>query len=408
MSSNGDTVPVPTTPPPAAAKVTPRRRWLSILSAIMIVLGCVLVPVTATSFWVRNTITETDSYVAVVGPLASDPQVQAAVEEQLTTRVMTELSKLDVMGSLTDALVAKGVSPALAQALTLLQSPVQDRVESLVSRVVDRIVTSDAFAQVWTNANRIAHTQLIRLLEGDTSVLTQQENGQVVVDLSALSSTVRTALVNAGVPGASRLPDVGGTVVVGDGARLTQAKTAYKLVQGLPWVLLVVTVGLLVGGVLLARRRWRATLLTLGGVLVAALATLVAARLGADYAISGLKPANQGAAGSIVEAVTDRLRQILRVIGWLALAAILVTAATGSGPRATALRHSVGGTATQAWGAAVAWRHTPLVAGAVAVVAVVLLLAVDLPVAVAIALVVVVVVAGVLAWRSTRPAEVAP
>ena len=274
-----------------------------------------------------------------------------------------------------------------------------------VRRVVDRIVTSDAFATVWTNANRVAHTQLIRLLEGDTSVLTQQEDGQLVVDLSALSSTVGTALENAGVPGASLLPDVGGTVVVGDGTRLSNAKTGYQLVKGLPWVLLVVTLALLVGGPLLARRRWRATMLTLGGVLVAALVTLVAVRLGADYAVSGLRPANRGAAGSIVEAVIDRLRQILRIIGWLALAAIVVTAVTGAGPRATALRRSVGGTASQTWSAAVAWRHTPLVAGAVALVAVVVLLAADLPAAVAVALVVVVVVAGVLAWRSTRPAE---
>jgi hypothetical protein len=373
----------------------------------MIVLGCLLVPVTAASFWARTTITDTDSYVAVVGPLASDPEVQAAVEAQLTDRVMTELAKLDIIGSLTSALEARGVSPALAQALALLQSPVQDRTEALVSRVVDRVVTSDAFANVWVSANRVAHTQLIRLLEGETSVLTQQENGQLVDDISALSSTVRTALENAGVPGASRLPDIGGTVVVGDGQRLSQAKTAYQLVKGLPWVILVVDLALLVGGVLLARRRWRATLLTLGGVLVAALVTLVAVRLGGDYLISAIRPENRGAAGSLVTAVTDRLRQILRIIGWLALAAVVVTAVTGSGPRATALRRSVGGTATQAWAAAVAWRHTALVAGAVALVAVVVLLAVDLPIAVAIALVVVVVVAGVLAWRSTRAPEVA-
>jgi hypothetical protein len=409
MSSSGDTVPVPTRGAASTAPaktVAPRRRWLSILSAMMIVLGCVLVPVTATSFWVRGTITDTDSYVAVVGPLASDPQVQAAVEEQVTARVMTELTQLDIVGSLTEALVAQGISPALAGSLSLLQSPLQDRTEALVRRVVDRIVTSDGFATVWTNANRVAHTQLIRLLEGDTSVLTQQEDGQLVVDLSALSTTIRTALEKAGVPGASLLPEVGGAVVVGDGTRLSRAETAYRLVKGLPWVLLVVTVALLVGGVLLARRRWRAGMLTLGGVLVAVLATIVSARIGADYAISGLDPVNRGAAGSIVEAVTDRLRQILRTIGWLALAGIVVTALTGGGPRATALRRSVGDTATQTWSAAVAWRHTPLVAGAVALVCVVVILAVDLPVAVSIALVAVVVIAGALAWRSTRPAAV--
>jgi hypothetical protein len=331
--------------------------------------------------------------------------VQAAVEEELTSRVMIELTKLDIMGSLTTALEERGVSPALAQALALLQSPVQERTEALVSRIVDRVVTSDAFANVWVSANRVAHTQLVRLLEGDTTVLTQQNNGQVVVDLNALSGAVRVALQDAGVPGASRIPDIGGAVVVGDGQRLSQAKTVYQLIKGLPWVLLVVTVGLLVGGVLLARRRSRATLLTLGGVLVAALLTVVAVRLGANYAISGLQPGNRGAAGSVVAAVTDRLRDILRTIGWLALAALVVTALTGSGPRASGLRRSVGGTASRTWGAAAAWRHTPLLAGAVALVAVVVLLAVDLPVWLAIVLVVVTVVAGILAWRSIRPTE---
>lgn len=366
-----------------------------------------LVPVTATSFWVRDTVTNTDSYLSVVGPLASDPEVQAAVEVQLTDRIMTELSKLDIMGSLTDALVEKGTPPQLAQALSLLQSPIQDRTEALVRRIVDQVVTSEAFANVWTGANQVAHTQLIRLLEGETAVLTQQNSGELVVDLSALSAKVKVALEDAGVPGASKLPEVGGTIVVGDGQRLSQAKTTYQLIKGLPWVLLVVNLGLLIGGVLLASRRWRATMLTLGGVLVAALLTLVAVRVGSDYAISGLNPANRGAAGSVVTAVTDRLRDILRIIGWLALAAVIVTAVTGSGPRATGLRRSVGGTASRAWGAAVAWHHTPLVAGAVALVAVIVLLAVDLPVWLAITLVVVTVVAGVLTWRSIRPAEVA-
>ena len=126
----------------------------------MIVLGCVLVPVTATSFWVRGTITDTESYVAVVAGLPSDPQVQAAVEEQLTARVMTELTQFDIVGSLTGCPRRPGHLTGAGRSLSLLQSPVQDRTEALVRRVVDRIVTSDGFATVWTNANRVAHTQL--------------------------------------------------------------------------------------------------------------------------------------------------------------------------------------------------------------------------------------------------------
>ena len=389
-------------PPTSGATTTPQRRWLSLMSAVLIVLGCVLVPVTATSWWVRATISDTDRYVAVVGPLASDPAVQSAVEDQLTDRVMTRLTQVDVIGSLTDRLVEQGVPAPLARSLSLLQSPLQDRTEGLVRRVVNRVVTSDAFATVWTQANRVAHTQLIRLLEGDTTVLTQQEDGKLIVDLSALSTTVRSALENAGVPGASLLPNVDGTVVVGDGTRLAKAQTAYGAMRALAWVLLVVNLALLIGGVLLARRRWRATVLALSGMLVAALLALVGVRLGGEWAISGLEPVNRGAAGSVIESVTNDLRAILRIIGWVALIGVVVTVLTGGGPRMTAMRRSVGSTAVGAWDSAVSWRHTPLVAGAVALVSVVVLLAADIPVALAFVLVLIVVVAGLLAWRGTR------
>ena len=65
----------------------------------------------------------------MVGPLASDPEVQTAVEEQLTARVMTELRQLDIIGSLTEAR-RPGISPHSRSSLSLLQSPLQDRTEA--------------------------------------------------------------------------------------------------------------------------------------------------------------------------------------------------------------------------------------------------------------------------------------
>src|SRR3546814_6493401 len=61
-----------------------RARWRAAAAAVFLVLGVILVPVTAVSWWVRGTQTDTDKYVAAVGPLASDPQVQVAVTDQVT------------------------------------------------------------------------------------------------------------------------------------------------------------------------------------------------------------------------------------------------------------------------------------------------------------------------------------
>ncbi|WP_410967534.1 hypothetical protein, partial [Salmonella sp. SAL4456] len=73
----------------------------------------------------------------------------------------------------TDALIARGVPPQIAAAVSLLASPIRDRTEAVVRQVVGRIVTSDVFAQVWTDANRVVHAQLIRLLNGEAGALSQ-------------------------------------------------------------------------------------------------------------------------------------------------------------------------------------------------------------------------------------------
>src|SRR5262245_12027902 len=82
MSEQGvPTVPVATEPTPADHVPTAPRpsRWRAGAAAVLIVLGVILVPLTAVSWWVRGTLTDTDKYVAAVAPLASDPAVQSTV-----------------------------------------------------------------------------------------------------------------------------------------------------------------------------------------------------------------------------------------------------------------------------------------------------------------------------------------
>ena len=47
-------------------------RWRRIVGTILLVVGCVLVPVSLSAVWVRNTLLDTDNYVSTVGPLASE------------------------------------------------------------------------------------------------------------------------------------------------------------------------------------------------------------------------------------------------------------------------------------------------------------------------------------------------
>ena len=357
------------------------------------------------SWWVRGTVTDTDKWVAAVSPLASDPEVQAAVTDQITDRAMARIQSLNLAQQATDALTERGVPPQIAAAVSLLASPIQARTESLVNRVVGDVVASDAFAQVWTGANRVVHQQLIQLLNGDPGALTQADNGQLVLNLSAISGPVRTALVNAGVPFADKIPDINTQVVVGDGTRITQAKDVYRLVKGIPVLLLILTILLLVGGVFFSHRRLRATIFTLAGIVVAVLITLAAVKVGRDYAVDNLRQDVRGAAQATIAIVTDRLRTVLRVVGWIALIAVVVALVSGNGARATALRRSVRRTSETIWGKAMSWEHTFVVALAVTIVSVVVLFVTDLPILWNLLFVLLAVGGGIVAWFHSRPDE---
>jgi hypothetical protein len=143
-----------------------RQRWRAVVAGLLIVVGCVLAPLSAVAVWTRNQVTDTDRYVATVSPLARDPAIQAAVADQITAQVF---SYLDIQGLTTqalDALAERGLPPRLADQLQALAVPIANGVRSFTRDQVAKVVASDAFADAWVQANRVAHTELVAALTG--------------------------------------------------------------------------------------------------------------------------------------------------------------------------------------------------------------------------------------------------
>src|SRR3954452_16773894 len=53
-------------------------RWKRVLAAVLLVIGFLLVPLSALSIWSRNQLLNTDRYVNTVAPLADYADIQAA------------------------------------------------------------------------------------------------------------------------------------------------------------------------------------------------------------------------------------------------------------------------------------------------------------------------------------------
>src|SRR5215467_12969337 len=75
-------------------KPTRAPKWRRALVAVLVVVGCILAPLSALSVWMKTALLNTDNYVATVAPLAHNTNVQAALADRITN-ALTQNSAVD-------------------------------------------------------------------------------------------------------------------------------------------------------------------------------------------------------------------------------------------------------------------------------------------------------------------------
>jgi hypothetical protein len=331
-----------------------RHRSRSAAAVVLIVVGALLAPVGVVAAWAERTLTDTDRYVATVGPLADDPTVQSALAGRMTQAVMTRIDVGSLLDSVAGGLEERDVAPRAAAALPMLEAPLTSGIESFVRKAADRVVTSDEFADSWERANRVAHEQLVAVMQGSGGDVVQLgQDGQLTVQLAGMIDLLKTRLVDGGFELAANLPTINATFTVLQTTQLVEIRNRYAQVVALgtwlPWVVLL----LLGAGVVLAVRHLRALVVAglalVAGMLVLALGLAIARGLYLD-ALSGVV-LRLDAAQVVFDQLVMFLRATLRTVGVLGLVVALAAYLGGSSPSARGLRAGVG----KGFGNARAW-----------------------------------------------------
>jgi hypothetical protein len=245
----------PTVPPPSRPR---RQRWRSVVATLLIVVGCILAPLSAVAVWSKNLITNTDRYVTTVAPLARDPAIQNAVANKITTEIFSRLDVPGITNQAVDALADRGLPPLVATQLHALSGPLSDGVQSFVRTEVGKVVASDAFADAWVTANRSAHQALVAALTGQTGQGVTIANGTVSINLGPFIQVVKQRLVDRGFDLANRIPDINPSFTVLQSDLITKAQGAFSLLNTLGNWLPVVMLILLALGVYVAKGHRRA------------------------------------------------------------------------------------------------------------------------------------------------------
>ncbi|MFJ4469983.1 hypothetical protein ACIP2X_21275 [Streptomyces sp. NPDC089424] len=280
-------------PRPAPARA-PRLRGA--LSAALIALCCLFVPLGALSVWAAYGLADTGRYVRTMAPLAGDPAVRDAVADTVGEQVTHRFDGTqDMMGPF-----------------------VRDAVRSFTQ--------TDAFRAGWDAANRAVHGAVLHALRDDE----RPRTGPVTVDLAPVTTRIRDQLADENVPLARRIPVRHTEVAVLAPGDLDRLRKGYDVLEVAALWLPVSAVAFAVTGIAVATCRRRALTATalgtaLGGALLAA-----AVAIGRRLTLADLPPSvSRPAAGAVYDALTATLRTASWLLVTLGLAVALTTWLTG-------------------------------------------------------------------------------
>jgi len=315
-----------------------RRRvsWRTPVSALLIVIGCVLAPLSVIGVWTANQVSDTDRYIANIEPLIHEPSIQNALTDKVTTAIVTRLNVTARTNQAADVLTSKGLT-RVGTLLKTFSGSLASAVASYVHNTVHKIVTSERFANAWVDVNRVAHQTLVQALSGRGGAVTVS-NGQVTLDLAPFIAIVKQDLAQRGFTLVNSLPPIHPTIALFSSKTLVQAQTLYRVINDLKIVLPIATLVLIAAGVYIARYHRRAligaglgfaaSMLVLGAVL------LVFRGVYLNSVPNSVFPSDAAAAAfdTLVRFIKIALRALL------VLGLVVAIAAFFTGPSVTAVR----------------------------------------------------------------------
>ncbi|MFP3466219.1 hypothetical protein [Leifsonia sp. SIMBA_070] len=322
--------PTSTDPVPAGAPATSkhRRGWpWTLLATVLIVLGSVLAPLAVVSSWAKVQLTDTDSFVATYAPLVHDAGVQAFITDETVKAVQEHVDIPQVTSQVIDGITGLGTGPVATKALDSLKGPLAQGIVSLMQSTVQRFVASPAFAQVWQQALRTSHDQLVATMQNNPkAAVTVGADGSVGIQLAPIIERVKQLLVAQGLTFANQIPTVDRTITVAQNSSIPTLQLFYGLAVAagawLPWV----AIGLLALGVIVARRRALALIWAAVALGLAMALTLSAIAVGRLVFVSSASPSlvPTRLAQTLYSTVTDAMIATSVAVLVLAVAVALV------------------------------------------------------------------------------------
>jgi hypothetical protein len=323
-----------------------------ILTTAIVTVATILAFFACFAVWANRQALNTDHWTSTSSKLLENKDVQDALSVYLVNQLYASAN------------VQERLEKALPSEVKGLSGPVAAGLRQLAGQAVPKLLATAQVQELWRQANRNAHKQLLAILNGGGNVVSTS-NGEVILNLHqlvtelagqlGLGSQVEAARAKLAEPGAAgaregaeqqlgiKLPPESGQITILRSSQLKTAQNIAKAVKGLAILLPLLGLALYALAIYLAAGRRREMLRTVGWCFFGVgIVLLLARRIGGDQIVDSLVkvPANKPAGEAVWSIGTSLLRDIS--IAMVLYGLVLVAAAWLAGRTrvATTLRHA--------------------------------------------------------------------
>jgi Short C-terminal domain len=279
----------------------------------LVVLGSIFAFLSVFAIWTERQALNTDDWVATSDRLLANEEIRGALSNFLVDQLY---ENVDVETELKEIL--PGDTKDLA-------GPAAGGLRQVAGQAAERVLQTSTAQDLWEDANRSAHEQLIAVLEDNKEAVSTDE-GQVSLKLNTLITNLADE-IGIGKSLAEKLPEDAGEVEI---LRSDQLKTAQNIavaIKGLALVLSILTFAAFGGAIYLARgNRWLTVLVSGIGLIAAGFGVIIVRKIAGGIVIDQLvttesvKPAGE-AAWSIGTSLMVSIATTVIIIGVLFAAA---------------------------------------------------------------------------------------
>lgn len=314
----------------SAAEAKTGRKIPRAVPIVLVVLATIVGIASVFAVWGKRQLLEDETWAKTSGRLIQDPAIQEAVADFVTASIF---DNVDVQGVLADR---------LPEDLKPLSGPIAAGVRSLADEVALKALQQPRVQQLWVEANRTAHHNLVELIE-DRNDYISTTGGVVTLDLKSIIVAV-TGQLGIGEGAVEKLPPKVASFEIARAQELATAQRAVHALQTAAWLLSAIAVLLYLAAVAAAPERRREALRSVGISLIAiGLLVLVSRGFARDAVVGSLSEtvATDAAVRAAFDEGTSLLVETCQSIVGYGL--VLVIAAWLAGPTgaASAVRRAI-------------------------------------------------------------------